>query len=673
MSELLEYVIRLRGGPAAAAEVKGLRTEFTKLAASQKANTAASKAGLASSTKMGAALGIVTKGAKVGVLAVGALALESTNLNNKFQTQMSQIGIVTGESQKQLQGVRNSILDLAKPTGAKPTDLAESFAHISKIDLPGVDKLRLLHAAADGAAVGLANVVTTTDTLAGAMKVHMPGLATDSRKAMAQLVTAAQTGNMSLEDLNHAMGTGVLPVAKNYGLTLTDITGALAVFTDEHMSASGSMAQLSTAFHFLTGATAKGEKALERIGLSGLRLAGDMRGPRGLQTALKELRTHLDAFSPDKNKQTELLQQILPGGRGRVLQVLMNQLDNYGLKMDQQIRTNSRFEDSVRKAHDAPAFKLKAAWAGVLAQMIRLGDGIKTYMIPALLWATVALSTLIGWVMAAPHALSAAYQWFMQSGSAVHFVAEALGIMVAQGLALFAVVKVIALVRAAIFSIRGTILAVRAAFILFQLSSGPLILGIMLVVAALVLLITHSKQVRNALGDVWTWIKSNWPYLAGALFGPFGLAAAYILTHLDDVVGFVQAMPGRIAGVAVGMFDGVLAAFKSAINAIIGLWNGFHLHLGGVKIHGHTVIPGFTLNTPDVPLLAKGGVAMAGGAAIVGDAGPEVIDMPAGARVRPLSGAPDALPFRDIVLQVSGREIARVNRSEVLEAQARGA
>ena len=39
-----------------------------------------------------------------------------------------------------------------------------------------------------------------------------------------------------------------------------------------------------------------------------------------------------------------------------------------------------------------------------------------------------------------------------------------------------------------------------------------------------------------------------------------------------------------------------------------------------------------------IPLLARGGNIMSGGAAIVGENGPEMLDLPAGARVSPLEG-----------------------------------
>jgi len=68
--------------------------------------------------------------------------------------------------------------------------------------------------------------------------------------------------------------------------------------------------------------------------------------------------------------------------------------------------------------------------------------------------------------------------------------------------------------------------------------------------------------------------------------------------------------------------------------------------------------------------MAQGGIVRSRGAALVGEAGPEVLDFPAGARVSPLGAGGFG---GDIVLRVSGREIARVTNREIQDQMARGA
>lgn len=74
---------------------------------------------------------------------------------------------------------------------------------------------------------------------------------------------------------------------------------------------------------------------------------------------------------------------------------------------------------------------------------------------------------------------------------------------------------------------------------------------------------------------------------------------------------------------------------KGAINTIIRGWNSLQFSLPKVS----TPIGdfgGWTVGTPDIPLLAMGGNVTQSGLAIVGERGPELLSLPQGARVSPL-------------------------------------
>lgn len=139
----------------------------------------------------------------------------------------------------------------------------------------------------------------------------------------------------------------------------------------------------------------------------------------------------------------------------------------------------------------------------------------------------------------------------------------------------------------------------------------------------------------EAGSKVWSWVSDK---LKTAIDAAKGLFTGFI--------DYIKQLPGKIATAAAGLFNGVKDSFKSAINFIIGKWNNFSLGLTFPKsVFGIPLGPlagkGFTLNTPDIPPLAKGGIipATSGGMlARIGEAGrPE--------RVEPLD--PDGLSKRD--------------------------
>ncbi len=159
-----------------------------------------------------------------------------------------------------------------------------------------------------------------------------------------------------------------------------------------------------------------------------------------------------------------------------------------------------------------------------------------------------------------------------------------------------------------------------------------IIAGIVLLVAAIVLLVTHWKQVKEAAGAAWDWIKEKWSE-AGEWFGNIG---------------------SKIGKAVSGAWDGLWTGFKSALNKIIAAWNGFHLTIGGGTFLGVS-IPSFTLTTPQIPYLASGGTIAQGGLAVVGERGPEIVSLPAGATVHPHGSGPGSGP-----LELSDRTIERL-------------
>lgn len=77
--------------------------------------------------------------------------------------------------------------------------------------------------------------------------------------------------------------------------------------------------------------------------------------------------------------------------------------------------------------------------------------------------------------------------------------------------------------------------------------------------------------------------------------------------------------------------------FRAAINSVIGMWNRLEFRIPSLKVAGKEVFGGASIGTPDVPMLANGGNITRRGTVLIGERGPELLDLPRGARVTPLS------------------------------------
>lgn len=120
------------------------------------------------------------------------------------------------------------------------------------------------------------------------------------------------------------------------------------------------------------------------------------------------------------------------------------------------------------------------------------------------------------------------------------------------------------------------------------------------------LLIKHWDTIKDATAKAWEWISDK------------------VSGGIGAIVGFVTSLPGKIKNAAVGAFDGLVDAFRNGLNTLIRLWNDLHFTVGGNKVDagplGSYTLPTFTLDTPNIPYLAAGGILKArpGGRVFVG-------------------------------------------------------
>jgi len=145
--------------------------------------------------------------------------------------------------------------------------------------------------------------------------------------------------------------------------------------------------------------------------------------------------------------------------------------------------------------------------------------------------------------------------------------------------------------------------------------------------------------------------------LAKILSGVLGTAFEFIMAKVDLVVSIFSGLLDFISNIFQGnwegawqavvdtfgnIFEGIVNVAKVPINAIIKMLNAAIDGINGLQIPDWVPgIGGKGLNIPKIPLLAKGGVIDESGLAIVGERGPELLSLPQGATVSPLSAGID--------------------------------
>lgn len=386
-SKSVDIFLRLHGARKFAKEVEAAGTQLESMGL-KGANSLAAFSRKAESLKnFGRSW---TRYVTTPVLGLGAAA---GYMAADFKRSVLLLHTQAGVAKKELGGLEKAFLRISKKTTFSPTEISEAGYRLAGAGLRGKKLEDATLKSAQLAMVGGASPEDTAKTLSQIWFTNIKG-GKDFNKVIGEINATVGAGDLRLPQLVDALGTGVVASGKQAGLSLQDVNAALAVFGDETNNVSGWSAQLATALHFLYAPTEKAEGALNSLGLSGTKLGKALHGPHGLATALRMLKEPLEQLpgGADGTKAAQVLSDILPGGKGRVLLVLLNQLERLEEKEKQIKGTTEEFGKSLKETEVTPKVKLERAWSSLQATLVELGSELLPAAVPAL--ETIATETM---------------------------------------------------------------------------------------------------------------------------------------------------------------------------------------------------------------------------------------------------------------------------------------
>jgi TP901 family phage tail tape measure protein len=319
--------------------------------------------------------------AVAGKAVAGGLALglaKGAKDASRFQAEMTRISTQAGGTAKDVKVLSDAVLKLGTSTQQGPQHLAESLYHLKSVGMDNVQAMKALKESSDLAAVGHANLEETTNALAGAWRTGIKG-ATSFHEAVSTVNAIIGAGNMSMDQFNAAIGTGILPSAKTFGLSMKQVGAALALMTDEGIDSASAATRLRMSFSLLGAPSKAAEKQLGRIHLTGLQLAEAMRGPKGLIGAISLLKEHLDKSGMSASKQSQLLSRAFGGGRSSSgILLMLNNLDVLEKKQEQINHSTGKFDDAIKMQRKTA----EAQWHLLVSNLEVMGIRVGTKVLP---------------------------------------------------------------------------------------------------------------------------------------------------------------------------------------------------------------------------------------------------------------------------------------------------
>ena len=232
-------------------------------------------------------LSAVSQGAFLGIgtAAVGA-AVKTVHMAADFETQMTRVRTGAGEMAGNMKLVSDGVLQMAGQVGKSTAELTTGLYTVESAGYHGSDALNVLKVSAMGAKVGAAELGPVTDAVTTALNAYSLK-ATDATGVMNALVATEGQGKTTMEALAGSMSS-ILPVASAAHVGLNEVLGAMATMTAQGTSADVAATYLRQTIGQLSNPSAKAAQEMRGLGLSSIQVSQNL-GKNGLAATLTEL------------------------------------------------------------------------------------------------------------------------------------------------------------------------------------------------------------------------------------------------------------------------------------------------------------------------------------------------------------------------------------------------
>lgn len=628
MAEELSILMRLRGARRVNAELAGTASAVAKIDRAAARSTRNIGALGRSMQRTGA---LLTRRLSIPVAAAGGIA---TKMAFDYEESMTRVRTLTEASTTQVDRWSKQIMGLSKETAVAPRELAEALYFLASSGLPLNQVMSALEITAKGTALGLGETETIAQLVTSAMNAYSKSGLT-AADAMDVLIAGTKAGKLEASDLASVLGR-VLPLASRLGVPLEGVVAAMEGMSMAGADAEQAGVQVSAFLSQLIRPRPAGIKALRAVGLTYEGLLDQLRDPKvGLLGVIKLLDR---AFNGDIIAQGKVFTNV------RALRTQLGLTGDMGKRVDEVFRQTmdsaGATGEAWAKLGQSDAFKLRKGIVAIQVAAIRLGE------------------------MIAPTVVRIAHgfeRFTNMAGGAGGKIVILMLALIALGPVLSATGFGVQVFRGALMMLRGatfgaTVAAVGLNAALLASPITWIVLGLAAVAIGFYLLYTRVEGFRNAMQNVWNWVKSHWRLLAVLGFPGVGLAIVMVVNHfktlkrwLVTIFNWAKRVGDKLGSLA-GPFDKV----RGAAGAV-----GGGLSKGADWAEG--VLGGRAL----------GGPIRTSGKYLVGERGPEIVRLPAGAHVTPNSEIGRELVTAPIIVRLDGRTVAESTARVVADRKAR--
>ncbi|PJN22425.1 phage tail tape measure protein [Kitasatospora sp. CB02891] len=557
---------------------------------------------LASADAAGA--GAFAKTGMIGKAAIAGLGLaafeagkHAVEAAGDFQFQMTRIRTSAGEAAENMKAVGDGVLSMAGEVGQSTEHLTAGLYQIESAGFHGSAGLEVLRDSAMGAKVGAAELATVADAVTTGLNAYSMG-ADKAAEVTNALVATEANGKTNMEALAGSMSK-ILPTAAAAKVGLNEVLGAMATMTAQGTTADVAATYLRQTIGALSNPSGKAAMEMKSLGLSAVEVGQNL-GKNGLASTLEMLTDaiqskmgpagtvlieHLRKASANTSDYEKVLANLAPEQQTYIgalatmvggTKSMMAALQLTGPHMELFRRNTETINEHVKEGGQEIE-----GWADVQANFNQKLDSAKA--------SAGALAIQIGQYLM-PYVEKIAV---VVANSARWITEHALAAKIAAGVIAGVLVVALVALTVAMWNFTAAALANPVVWI---------IIGVMVLIAAIVLLIVHWRAVwdwirgaalvtARVVVAAWHWLSDQtsqiWDAIVGWVVGAWNATGAWLSSAWHTVVdplvaawNWLYAVTSQIWNAVAGFFAKwwplLLVIFLPVIATIVALWNRFH-------------------------------------------------------------------------------------------------
>jgi len=309
------------------------------------------------------------------VAGVAAVSTASLKMAADYDSAMREVNTMMQLGEAEFKDFSGSVREMASAMGVDAVESAKAMYQAISAGVPkenAVDFLRVATKAAIGGVTDTATAVDGLTTILNAFKMPV----NEAEKVADLMFTTVKGGKTTFQELSDAL-FNVAPIAKASGVSIDEVTAALATMTKQGIPTSVATTQLRAAIQSMTAPTIRQEKYLKELGLE---MSKTHMETEGLAVVMQEL---VDATGGDMAMLRKLIGSVegvqavlsLAGENADIfaadLDAMADSAGNAEAAFQQMEKSTTRQMEKLKTSFQDMAISIGTALMPVLEQVIK--------------------------------------------------------------------------------------------------------------------------------------------------------------------------------------------------------------------------------------------------------------------------------------------------------------